>query len=133
MFGGEYPPAFWMPVFPKHIWEPYEDDLFACDNDPAKAEGLLDSAGYKNTDGNGIRNDPKSGDEKVVLEIVIDTTDIDTFYELCYTPRMTSSISPGKSSTSAPTMTGSGTTSTAMMPGVRVGMPHTTTVPSLTN
>jgi peptide/nickel transport system substrate-binding protein len=38
-FGGEYPPIFWMPIFPKHIWEPYKDDLLTFDNEEAIGSG----------------------------------------------------------------------------------------------
>jgi len=92
--------------------EDHNPNLPQYDYDPGKADSLLDSAGYKDTDGNGTRNDPKTGDDvslvmivpaewtemfkastlikeqlaEVGLEIVINTMDIDAFYELCYAP-----------------------------------------------
>lgn len=38
-FGGAYSPVYWMPIFPKHIWEPYKDDMCAFPNDEAIGSG----------------------------------------------------------------------------------------------
>ncbi len=37
--GGPYPAAFWMPIFPKHIWEPYKDDMLSYANYPLIGSG----------------------------------------------------------------------------------------------
>jgi len=37
--GGAYPAVFWMPVFPKHIWEPYKDDMTSYANGEAIGSG----------------------------------------------------------------------------------------------
>jgi len=29
---GKYPAGFWLPIIPKHVWEPYIDDWFSFDN-----------------------------------------------------------------------------------------------------
>ncbi len=41
-FGMPYPPLYWMPILPKHIWEPYKDDMKSYDN-----PNLLGSGPYK--------------------------------------------------------------------------------------
>jgi len=38
-FGGAYPPVSWMPIFPKHIWEPYKDYMPSFPNDEAIGSG----------------------------------------------------------------------------------------------
>jgi len=37
--GGGYPPVNWMPILPKHIWEPYKEDFTAFDNEKAIGSG----------------------------------------------------------------------------------------------
>jgi len=37
--GGSYPPAYWFPILPKHIWEPYKDDMLSFSNDKAIGSG----------------------------------------------------------------------------------------------
>ena len=37
--GGAYPPAYWTPVFPKHIWEPHKDDMISFKNEKAIGSG----------------------------------------------------------------------------------------------
>jgi len=37
--GGTYPPCYWVPMFPKHIWEPYKDDMTSFTNDEAIGSG----------------------------------------------------------------------------------------------
>ncbi len=41
-FGMPYPPLFWMPILPKHIWEEYKDDMKSYDN-----AQMLGSGPYK--------------------------------------------------------------------------------------
>lgn len=57
----------------------YEDvvnpDAKLPEYNPDGAKGILKSAGYEDTDGNGIVNDPESG-EDVVLELIYDGKDI---------------------------------------------------------
>ena len=38
-FPRPYPPMDWTPILPKHIWEPYEDDLSACPNEEMIGSG----------------------------------------------------------------------------------------------
>ena len=37
--GGPWPACFWAPVMPKHIWEPYKDNMSAYPNDEAIGSG----------------------------------------------------------------------------------------------
>jgi peptide/nickel transport system substrate-binding protein len=37
--GGPYPPAYWTPVLPKHIWEPYKEDMVSFKNETAIGSG----------------------------------------------------------------------------------------------
>ena len=37
--GGKYPPCYWLPIVPKHIWEPYKDNLTSYANDEAIGSG----------------------------------------------------------------------------------------------
>ncbi len=98
-------------------WVYIEDQLHhpnlpQFDYDPAKANSMLEEAGYRDTDGDGIRNDPKTGanlsfellapaedDSRVKMAtliteflpeigIAIDfkTVDLDTFFEFVYYP-----------------------------------------------
>jgi peptide/nickel transport system substrate-binding protein len=48
------------PFASTYHWEPTGDQLIGFDI--AKANQMLDDANYKDTDGDGIRNDPKTGD-----------------------------------------------------------------------
>ncbi len=92
--------------------ELYNPNLPAFEYDVAKANKILDDAGYTDTDGDGVRNDPKTGDnlsfelmaasEEIyhlkmgtlitemlpAIGITVDlmTTDTDTFYEYYYYP-----------------------------------------------
>jgi len=37
--GGAFPPGYWLPIFPKHIWEPSKDAMFSFPNDEAIGSG----------------------------------------------------------------------------------------------
>jgi peptide/nickel transport system substrate-binding protein len=39
VLGGTYPPVYWMPILPKHVWEPYKDDFTAFDNEKGIGSG----------------------------------------------------------------------------------------------
>jgi peptide/nickel transport system substrate-binding protein len=97
----------------------YEEDplhnpnLPAFEYDIAKANGILDEAGYIDTDGDGLRNDPATGDNltfellapaeevsavkmstliaemlpEIGISVDFTTTDYDTFWELVYYPQ----------------------------------------------
>jgi peptide/nickel transport system substrate-binding protein len=90
----------------------YNKNLPAYEYDPARARKILDDAGYTDTDGDGLRNDPKTGENlyfellapseevyavksctliaemlpEVGIGIDFQTTDWDTFWELVYYP-----------------------------------------------
>jgi len=49
-FGGAYPPGFWLPIFPKHIWEPYKDDMFSFPNDEAIGSGPFKLKEFKSAE-----------------------------------------------------------------------------------
>jgi peptide/nickel transport system substrate-binding protein len=90
----------------------YKKDLPAFEFDPQRAKRILDEAEYEDSDGNGLRNDPKTGEDlffelvapseevyavksctliaemlpEVGIGIAFQTTDYDTFWELVYYP-----------------------------------------------
>lgn len=37
--GGDYPPVYWTPILPQHIWEDYKDDMHSFDNADAIGSG----------------------------------------------------------------------------------------------
>ncbi len=49
-FGGAYPPGFWLPIFPKHIWELYKDDMFSFPNDEAIGSGPFKLKEFKSAE-----------------------------------------------------------------------------------
>lgn len=91
----------------------YNKNLPKFEYDPARANKILDDAGYRDTDGNGLRNDPKTGEDlffellaasesvyevktatliaemlpEIGIEVDFQTTDYDTFWELVYYPQ----------------------------------------------
>ena len=54
-------------VDPDYHWQPPADQLYTYD--PAKAKQLLAAAGYTDTDGNGILNDPHNGGKDIKLRL----------------------------------------------------------------
>jgi len=62
-------------IFPQKGWpasaDPYyqPDAAHAIGFDLAKSEALMDAAGYKDTDGDGIRNDPRNGGKDITLRL----------------------------------------------------------------
>ncbi len=48
----------------------HHPNLPQYDYDPEKANEILDSAGYRDTDGDGIRNDPDTGENLVIIGCV---------------------------------------------------------------
>jgi len=38
-WGGGYPPVFWTPILPKHIWEPHKDEMVSFKNEKAIGSG----------------------------------------------------------------------------------------------
>jgi len=39
ILGGSYPPFYWVPIFPQHIWEPYKDNMTSFTNNEAIGSG----------------------------------------------------------------------------------------------
>ena len=58
-------PGSW--VDPDYHWEPPADVRFTYD--PAKAKQILAAAGYADTDGDGILNDPRNGGKDIKLRL----------------------------------------------------------------
>ncbi len=66
------PPGTW--ADPDYHWQPAADQLYTFD--VAKAKQLLADAGYKDTDGNGILNDPNNGGKDIKLRLYALADDI---------------------------------------------------------
>ncbi|MCF8067125.1 MAG: peptide ABC transporter substrate-binding protein [Desulfobacterales bacterium] len=90
----------------------YTPSKLVYDYNPENSIKMLQEAGYEDPDGDGIRNDPKSGEKlrfklmtisesaeymkmalliremmkPIGIEMVIDTTDLETYYDLYYYP-----------------------------------------------
>ena len=62
------------PFASTYHWEPTGTDLIGFDI--AKANDILDQAGYTDTDDNGIRNDPNTGDDLVFRFILRSESDV---------------------------------------------------------
>ncbi|MDM8525950.1 peptide ABC transporter substrate-binding protein [Desulfococcaceae bacterium HSG8] len=45
--GGTYPPAFWFPILPAHIWEPHKDDMLSFKNEKAVGSGPFKLKAFK--------------------------------------------------------------------------------------
>jgi len=71
--GGSYPPVYWTPILPKHIWESYKDDMHSFDNAAAVGSGPYKLREFKSEQYIWLeRNDNywgnKPGSETVVLK-----------------------------------------------------------------
>jgi peptide/nickel transport system substrate-binding protein len=71
--GGEYPPVYWTPILPKHIWEAYKDDMHSFDNAQAIGSGPFSLKEFKSEQYIWLeRNEnywgDKPGSETVVLK-----------------------------------------------------------------
>jgi peptide/nickel transport system substrate-binding protein len=64
-YGFGYPQYSFVPRFSPYYWEGVED--VAPTYDPERAKELLDEIGYKDRDGNGVREDPEGNEINLVL------------------------------------------------------------------
>jgi len=62
--------------------EMHKPDLPQYDYNPDKANQILDGAGYLDTDGDGIRNDPTTG-ENLVFDLAGSTSGSDPYVKIC--------------------------------------------------
>ncbi len=72
--GGDYPPVYWTPILPKHVWEPYKDDMHSFDNSQAIGSGPFKLKEFKS--GQYIwleRNDSYWGNKPNVGTVVLKT------------------------------------------------------------
>ncbi|MDC7225682.1 MAG: peptide ABC transporter substrate-binding protein [Spirochaetales bacterium] len=46
-FGMPYPPMYWAPILPKHIWEPYKDNFKSYENDHMLGSGMYKIKEFK--------------------------------------------------------------------------------------
>jgi peptide/nickel transport system substrate-binding protein len=74
VFGGENPPVFWMPIFPKHIWEPYKEDMLSYPNEEAIGSGPFKLKEFKPAESMWlVANEDYWGERPYVDEVVFKT------------------------------------------------------------
>ena len=74
VFGGENPPVFWMPIFPKHIWEPYKEDMLSYPNEEAIGSGPFKLKEFKSAESMWlVTNEDYWGERPYVDEVVFKT------------------------------------------------------------
>lgn len=72
--GGEYPPVFWIPILPKHIWEPYKEDMSSFANEKAVGIGPFKLKEFRPAESMWlVRNEDYYGTKPSVDEIVFKT------------------------------------------------------------
>jgi peptide/nickel transport system substrate-binding protein len=72
--GGDYPPVFWIPILPKHIFEPWKDDMFSFANDEAIGIGPFKLKEFKSSESMWlVKNEDYYGEKPHVDEIVFKT------------------------------------------------------------
>jgi peptide/nickel transport system substrate-binding protein len=72
--GGDYPPVFWIPIIPKHIFEPHKDDMFSFANDEAIGIGPFKLKEFKSAESMWlVKNEDYYGEMPNVDECVFKT------------------------------------------------------------
>lgn len=71
--GGKFPPAYWQPILPSHIWKPYEKDLLSFKNEHAIGSGPFKLRKFKPgefvwLEKNSLYHGPKPKMDEVVFK-----------------------------------------------------------------
>jgi len=69
--GGPYPPVYWTPILPKHIWEPHKDDMVSFKNERAIGSGPFKLREFKTKEFIWLEANKDYWGEKVRVDEVV--------------------------------------------------------------